>query len=459
MEDLEDAIKAKSDLKNTTIIALNDAHTALEDLDYDNLILSHVEHNDCSCDCEASKFHAKQLKHKNEMTALISKTEMCTKSIESINFTINTYNLYHPKIVDLYNGMMTIEKSNDLIGISKTIYKKTMFDALETVSNETVEVDRMVQSITVLEKELESLDIHKHFSYENFKRYQTLERKMVSTKHSVELKTEQFKVLQDKSRLFVDVAILEEYEIDTYDELIALKNENTLKLKELTTKLDANKELIVNFELYKSQLDVTINIINDLNKSINDDTVRLKLTVNLESDIQKISEEYTDLKILDEVLSKTILSKLTKSFLLSVKHEANIVLSELSEDYLIKGFNIDEKNFDIVIQNRHVESSDIKKLSSGEAAFIRFSITIAILKEMKLPMSLLLLDEIDATLHSSKKRKFIQKIIEFSNNNDFDTFVISHGEEHKSFTASTNAIIFNNDTSVHVDEDNIIAHI
>lgn len=228
--------------------------------------------------------------------------------------------------------------------------------------------------------------------------------------------------------------------LETVEDSIKYSDDTKDKHQQLVESIDKYKENIsmihennVNKNEYESELKNYI-------KSIQQVSSRIDVLKNELFNAKKIKETYTDLKgnlEYYEYIKKSTDPKegmplvAIDNYLTSISSRANELLDIAYDGKFQIDFDITDKDFFIkVLKSNGTELNDIKEASQGELGMTTTSISLALMEQSINHYNIVYLDEVDATLSTENRRKFIEII-----KNQIDTlgleqiFIISHNNE------------------------------
>lgn len=100
----------------------------------------------------------------------------------------------------------------------------------------------------------------------------------------------------------------------------------------------------------------------------------------------------------------------------------------------ISEFLINDKEFKIPYIRNGIEIEDVSKCSQGEESFVSLALSFALIEQAIKDYNILLLDEIDATLDTTKRGAFISILEKQLNSiNAEQVFVITHNNMFDSY--------------------------
>lgn len=164
---------------------------------------------------------------------------------------------------------------------------------------------------------------------------------------------------------------------------------------------------------YDSRISELTYKIEDTEKMIEEDKMKIKLFKELEEDILQIQEKYDYITDLRDVTSLSdgiplIHIKLYCRALCTIANE--IIKNIYQGDFRIKKFDIKEGVFNIPYYTKGFTVKDIRDTSQAEASVAKLAISFAILSQFMTKYNIPLLDEVDGPMHQINKERFFSSI-------------------------------------------------
>lgn len=172
-----------------------------------------------------------------------------------------------------------------------------------------------------------------------------------------------------------------------------------------------NKKIdIINDELNNKTFEMNklINKVNSINYRINEYN-------SLTKDLEKLREDYDDIvEVRNSLSSKDGIPLLyIKVYLKNTKEITNDLLDIVYNGELkISNFNISSTEFKIPYITKSTIVDDIKYASQGEKSFVSLALSFALSYQSLTKYNIMLLDEIDSTLDSTNREKFIKILMQ-----------------------------------------------
>ena len=165
-------------------------------------------------------------------------------------------------------------------------------------------------------------------------------------------------------------------------------------------------------------------------KEYSDNDYKLKSYESLSSELNSYNETYEEMTLVKQALSSKegIPLLYIEIYLKSIQEITNDLLNIIYNDELyIEKFNISADEFKIPYVKKGTSIHDVCSASQGEKSFISLALSFALTYQSISRYNIMLLDEIDSTLDTSNREKFLQileKQIDMIDSEQI--FVISH---------------------------------
>ena len=171
-----------------------------------------------------------------------------------------------------------------------------------------------------------------------------------------------------------------------------------------------NKNSIQQITIRKKIKENKFNI-EKMTKEINDKTFKVKEYKELTKELAELKTDYDDISYIMECLSskKGIPLIFIEMYLKNTRSITNNLLEIPFGDKLqINKFEITESEFAIPYTKSGYTIPDVKYASQGEKSFISIALSFALLYQSLTKYNIMLLDEVDSTLDTDNRSKFIQ---------------------------------------------------
>lgn len=303
------------------------------------------------------------------------------------------------------------------------------------IEKESLDINKLLQEKSLLEKELEELEKNAKELENNLKKYSEIERKRIDVEEIEKIKKDSLLLiekLKEKRRILIDKKIKVQNEINKF----------SLSKVKIETELEKVKIELSQYKDIQEFLDKSLDTLENEIKEVSQEIESLG-TLNF-----KAAEEYEKVKTeYDKIFEKY--SK--------IEEERNSVINMINEienkrkDVFFSCLNAINKNFAEIFskitggeasltleQEGNIDSGllikasfgnkrliNIDLMSGGEKSLTALSFILAI--QMYKPSKFYLFDEVDASLDKENTIKIYKQIRELAENSQF--IIISHNEE------------------------------
>lgn len=382
----------------------------------------------------------------NNLSDYLLKSNNFLKDIKQFSDYINNYN----ELISKFPDVNIISNINEIFKHLQLILPRARkYSEFASLNKRYIELTSRLLEIKDA--------INKSNDYYNNLKF--LESKINESKESIEKINSSIQQLcnndaQIESSILLLNNKLQDYKIivDSREKIISyLKQQNYIKKE-----LKKMKKYYIYSKFFEDKLQLLTNKISIVNLDLqgatneyNTSEYNLRRFVDFENQKENLLNEYEFLDTLRKCWSPTTGIPLIfiEGFMNTLLNDANLYLTRLwpENDFLIKGFNIDEKNFFILInRNGEYEIKDASQASGAERAMLCTVLSLALLKQNpnKAVFNIVKFDEIDSTLDYEKRRIFLDIIDELLDNiNNEQTFMISHSD---AFQGAADVILLKN---------------
>ena len=319
------------------------------------------------------------------------------------------------KLDNVYNNISNLNKIYDI---------NVLYDVLSIAKEYQIYIDKKK---LLIDKEHELYILEQNSNKDNLIKNINLLKSNIDDRNN-ELKT----LSENISNLKNDI---EEYsiklkEMESLKELMDNATEIENKLNEYTemynTFNDISKELSeVSSDISMMQFDI-----NKLNNELNEFNYKKKEFKSLSKDLKKLNKKYDDLLYIRKSLSTKEGMPLyfIKIYLKNTAKITNELLDIVYDGKLnIDDFDISETEFSIPYFTKGKRLPDAVFASQGERSFISLALSFALSYQSLSRYNVMLLDEVDSTLDTNNRMKFIsiiQKLMDMINGEQI--FIITH---------------------------------
>ena len=343
---------------------------------------------------------------------------------------------------------------NILNKISKTecIYdKERLYRELSLVT----EYELQQEDLNKLQELKDKLSLLKK-STGNVEYFENKRKKIISDmdylKDDIDTNTDDIKSLSE------DIDNLKE----EYEDLLVLKDSiekgDSIRTEcnELEESYYTLKDLFIKRKDTEDNLNLLLFQYNKLEKEYNDNEYRLNSYRDMKKELSLYNDKYDDMEFIKRSLSSKegIPLLYIQIYLKNIPDITNDLLEIIYKDELyIENFNITSDEFSIPFVTKGTQINDVSYASQGEKSFISLALSFALTYQSISRYNIMLLDEIDATLDTRNREKFLQILerqIEMIDGEQI--FLISHNNMFNMYPVD---II---DTKNKIDTDNKLAN-
>lgn len=370
-----------------------------------------------------------------EDETFITYSKMAYTNIRTIIDKITEHKLVLSKLpLDIQN-MFVLKNMVENITKLKPIYdKKTLFSLMSQVTEYELQQDDLAKlteykdRLKLVKKSIGNSD---YFS-----------NKRESLVDELSNLSQSIKVLQEEIYALKDNILNKKSKIDELDEfLISLetKKETEDNLMELLNSRNKLKSLNSEKEQITSSLSNLTFEYRKIENEYNSNNIRLSSFIEYSEELSKYRQLYDEMDLVRRSLSSKegIPLFYQQIYLKDVQEIANNLLDIVYDgDLFIENFEPTADDFKIPFVTKDTSISDVSFASQGERSFISLAISFALINQSISKYNVVLLDEIDATLDTRNREKFIQiletqldmidgeQIFLISHNNMFSTYPV-----------------------------------
>ena len=203
-------------------------------------------------------------------------------------------------------------------------------------------------------------------------------------------------------------------ELDSLNEFIDSLEKHDELLKELETLSTAVKKVSELYDRKKTLLFKQESMHYEYTKlehDVNTDAFRLQQYAILNDDLTKYNTKYDEMGLVKSALSakEGIPLLYIQIYLKNIQDTANDLLDLVYDgDLALEDFNITADEFGIPFVTKGAEIGDVCYASQGEKSFISLALSFALIYQSISRYNVMLLDEIDSTLDTSNRVKFLR---------------------------------------------------
>ena len=345
----------------------------------------------------------------------------------------------------LKNMMKEITSLKPVCDKSKLYYEMSMITDYEVQQSDLQELKELKEKLKLMKNAIGNVDYfnEKRESVRNNidKTNDDIENMKESIQKATSLLSEKESYLSELNDLLTSIETKEDVEsslrtlVDSYETLKELYT----KKKDVTTKLDA--------DTYTH---------NKLQNEYNNNEYRLQSFEELANELSKYRVIYDEMELVKKSLSSKegIPLFYQQVYLKDVQFVANELLDIIYDgDLYIEKFEPSADDFKIPFVTKSSQIGDVSYASQGERSFISLALSFALIYQSISKYNVVLLDEIDSTLDTKNREKFIQILerqLEMINGEQI--FLISHNNMFSMYPVD---VI---DTKNQKSQDNQLAH-
>jgi DNA repair exonuclease SbcCD ATPase subunit len=398
-------------------------------------------------------------KKKSEKNKLQNAAELIYQSLLKSGFIKTNCGDSTCKILRFYNEFFdlvteepdTIIEDNEFITFTKMAYQN-MMSVIQNIQSEKSLLEKLpkeIQSMFTLKEIIEKIKsfgciYDKEILYSELTKITDyeLQKEDLNTLASLKEKLKLLKKSIGNSDYFEERDATLTNEIESYQEDISSIQDSILELKEkisqLTSEIVDMKDLKLSiekrdeieseyntlqssyqtvrelFEKKKELSDIVDQYTYHYNKQLkeyNDNEYRLQSYQSLNEELNTYNMRYDEMELVKSALSSKegIPLLYIQVYLKNIQEITNELLEIIYEDELyIDNFNITADEFKIPYVKNGKSIKDVCYASQGERSFISLALSFALIYQSISRYNIMLLDEIDATLDTSNREKFLQ---------------------------------------------------
>ena len=409
---------------------------------------------DCKEECIAKNvfiqlqniIRTEDVKDKHENVSFYHDMEFVYKNISSVLPRFSEYKDIIDKLPNKIKDGFLIDNIYNKISSLDNIYDVNLFNDFYSLCNEYYNyVDLSKQ----YDEEKDNIDKFSSLSqsgyiHENIKTISTLikeaEDKIKEMKNRNSHLME--KIDEDKRTLEISYEVKET--IEKYDEVKSLYKKYTEDF-ELYNKLK-NELYDLDLSIRQHKFDID-NLQNTIQKKISE----LDQYKVISKELNKMNKIYDEMTLTKDSLSSK--QGIPLYFISQFLSNIEVLTNELLEivyngDLFIDQFNITPTEFSIPFYTKGVRLEDVKFASQGELSFLSIALSFALSSQILSKYNVMLLDEIDGTLDTNNRYKFI-KILEkqIERINSEQSFLITHNNMFSSYPVDIIDLSFTDDVN------------
>lgn len=337
----------------------------------------------------------------------VTYTKMAYQNISTIIKNMKSHKDTFEKLPKEIQDMFTLNEIFNRMENLKFLYEKeelyhilTLVTEYELQEEDLLKLNELKQKLSLLEKSLGNTEYLQHRKED-----------LLSEKDSLEDNIED---ISDTLRSYMEELSTYKKECEYLKEIkSALQNKDNLvsELNELVEKYDTLKDLYEKQKMIEKELSCTLYEKNKVEKEYTTNEYRLKSYKELNEELVKYNDIYEEKELIKTSLSSKegIPLLYIQIYLENIKDITNDLLQIIYDDELyIEDFSITANEFKIPYVTKGTEIKDVCYASQGERSFISLALSFALIYQSISRYNIMLLDEIDSTLDTSNREKFLQ---------------------------------------------------
>lgn len=361
-----------------------------------------------------------------EDETFITYTKLAYQNIRTIISKIQDHGHVLEKLPDDIKNMFVLKTMMGKITALKPIYDRsrlyselTMITEYELQQSDLQELKVLKEKIKLMKKAIGNIE------YFNDKK-----ESLLDNVHMIEANIDSMKELTNKESMSISNKETELNELN--DLLLSIEKKETVEsdLSNLIKSYDELKELYMEKKDITAALESSTYEFNKLQNEYNTNEYRLQSFEELSNELAKYRNVYDEMELVKKSLSSKegIPLFYQQVYLKDVQCIANELLDIIYDgDLYIEKFEPTADDFKIPFVTKNSQIGDVSYASQGERSFISLALSFALIYQSISKYNVVLLDEIDSTLDTKNREKFIQileKQLEMINGDQI--FLISH---------------------------------
>lgn len=387
-----------------------------------------------------------------EDEVFVTYTKMANQNINTVIKKINSFKDTFKKLPENIQNMFKLGDILDKIQKLECIYDKsilyselTRVTEYELQQHDLEELSKLKEKLSLLKKSISNVDFFE-------KKSKTLIDDIEECKETIDSLYIEINDIKNKIVLKKDL-ISDLEEIKTSIETRDIVEE---EFKELKKSYETIKDLNVQKKEKLCELDNLTFELNKYTKEFNDNDYRIQSYYSLSSELESYRKTYDEMELVKNSLSSKegIPLLYIQVYLKNIQEVTNELLEIIYDDELtIDKFFITADEFKIPYIKGGTQIKDVCYASQGERSFISLALSFALIYQSISKYNIMLLDEIDSTLDTSNREKFLQILEKQMDMIDTEQlFLISHNNMFNMYPVD---II---DTKNHVSNENKLAN-
>jgi DNA repair exonuclease SbcCD ATPase subunit len=342
-----------------------------------------------------------------EDETFISYTKLANTNINRVIDNIREYKSTFEKLPENIQKTFTLKEILTRISNMEIIYDKdVLYQELSIVT----EYELQQEDLKLLKDNKEKLSLLKKSINNNdyfIKRKNTISDDIDNTRCDIDNLSDEIHELKD----FIQSTEIELSELYDLQKSLETHDDITSEYTILKQSYETLKELYSNKKIYSDELDRIKYESSKIEKEYNDNDYKLKSFQSLNSELSEYNTIYDEMELTKNSLSSKegIPLLYIQIYLKSIQDITNELLDIIyNGELFIDDFKITSDEFKIPFTVKNKEIKDVCYASQGERSFISLALSFALIYQSISRYNIMLLDEIDSTLDTSNREKFLQ---------------------------------------------------
>lgn len=412
-----------------------------------------------SSGCEVMQFYDKIYDLATEMPDIILEdetfvtyTKMCHQNISTILDNIKSKKELFKKLPKDIQDQFLLDTLFDRMSNLLPLYDKT---ALYAELSKVTESELMQQDVADLKANREKLTLLKSASG-NDAYFQKRKSEILSELEEIRSIIESTTLSLHQSEAKLQELQLNLESAEELKDALVRKDSVDTQITTLQTATDTIQSLLEESRNASTQLERVVFEHDKLQNEYNNNEYRLHYYETYHDELKTYNTKYDEMSLIRSALSSKegIPLLFIQIYLKNVQEITNELLEVIYDGELsIDDFVITADEFKIPFTTKGTEIKDVCYASQGERSFISLALSFALIYQAISRYNILLLDEIDATLDTDNRAKFLQVLEKHISMIDGEqVFVISHNNMFNMYPVD----VIN--TKNMTDENNRLAH-
>lgn len=342
-----------------------------------------------------------------EDETFVTYTKLVYQNINSVLKNIQNYKTTFEKLPESIQRMFTLKNTLENIQGMTMIYDRTaMYDLMTVITEyelqqkDLTELTRLKEKLNLTKKSLGNSDYFLKKREELVDRINSLKEKLASSQEEL-----------SKLRSMVDDQKSKLTQLQTLKESIEKRDTIESDYKKLLESHETVNRLYSEKLERGETLERAMYDFNKLKKEYSDNDYKLKSYISMSEELNGYNQTYDEMELVKGSLSSKegIPLLYIQIYLKNIQETTNELLElAYGDDLFVNDFNITAEEFKIPFNTKGTEISDVVYASQGEKSFISLALSFALIYQSISRYNIMLLDEIDSTLDTTNREKFLQ---------------------------------------------------